>query len=117
MTMPILVFGDDRGESIGIELVAETNLDLIFGQMMVRGHNGVGGVEEHKSGMSPIGIAVFRPRRPIVSDGIFEASANSPAYPGRRGTVGEAWSPSEESGCIIESIDKVREGDAAGGVD
>jgi hypothetical protein len=79
-----LIFGDERSWQPCVEFVAEADLHLVFSQMMTRsglehrrrnGHTG----ERKVRVTAEIGIAIFRPHRPIVGDGIFEAAADDPA--------------------------------------
>lgn len=56
----LLIFGDDGGWSKSIELVAEADLNLVFGQMMIDGKSPIGEGRERKI--------------PIVGNGIFGAA-------------------------------------------
>jgi hypothetical protein len=75
-----LIFGDDGGRGPTIEFVAEADLDLVFGQMMVDRKPACSeGRKREIRDMTEIGKAVFRSYRPIVGDDIFDAAANRPA--------------------------------------
>ena len=73
-----LIFGDDRGGTIKVELVIEAGLDLVLVDLTVP-------VEECARGQqskivfpdaAPIGITIFGKDRPIVGDGILDAAAD-----------------------------------------
>jgi len=106
-----------------VEAVAETDLDLAFVQIMLRDniaarweHKGVGIGERIVRGMTEIRIAVFRPHRPIIGDGIFDAAAKCEACASvRDGRVG-ARNAGEESGRIEITGVEAGYGDAAGAV-
>src|ERR1700757_4152379 len=85
-----LVFGDDRGWSIPIELVAEASLDLVFLEPAAAIEKDA--IRQIGEGPVPdsaeIGKAVFDKHPPIRGDGILRAAARRPANPSPRETVG-----------------------------
>jgi hypothetical protein len=85
-----LIFGDDRGGTIKVELVIESGLDLVLLDTAVP-------VEEFARGQkskivfpdgAEIGKAVFGKDLPIVGDGILDAAADRPADAGARNVAG-----------------------------
>jgi hypothetical protein len=89
-----LIFGDDRGRSVQVELVVEANLHLVLlyltapvqapaKEAIKIGQRG----EEIIPDRAPIAIAVFGPNRPIVGDGVLDTAADRPAHAGIREAI------------------------------
>jgi hypothetical protein len=79
-----LIFGDDWGRTIKVELVIEADLDLVLVDLTVPIKECARGKQPKivLADAAPIGIAIFGKDRPIVGDGILEAAADRPADAG-----------------------------------
>ncbi len=119
---PALIFGNNRGRKPTIELIAEANLGLTLGKVLLRikreareegGANGIGIIGV----IAELGKAVFRAQRPIVGERIFKTAAGGPANT----RVRKARSASRDAGKGPDRVNKLvfdaGESNAAGAVE